>query len=84
MSSEPRILDTLYVNDVDADEEEKSKINSGFSKFLGLLQNTSGFLRKLSLAATEGDKVELETKVIRRFAKISQSRRRPLLGPSSG
>ena len=26
--------------------------------------------------------VELETKVIRRFAKISQSRRRPLLGPS--
>ena len=84
MSSEPRILDTLYVNDVDADEEEKSKINSGFSKFLGLLQNTSGFLRKLSLAATEGDKVELETKVIRRFPKISQSRRRPLLLPSSG
>ena len=26
--------------------------------------------------------VELETKVIRRFPKISQSRRRPLLGPS--
>ena len=84
MSSEPRILDTLYVNDVDADEEEKSKINSGFSKFLGLLQNTSGFLRKLSLAATEGDKVELETKIIRRFPKISQSRRMPLLGPSPG
>ena len=84
MSSEPRILDTLYVNDVDADEEEKSKINSGFSKFLGLLQNTSGFLRKLSLAANEGDKVELETKVIRRFPKISQLRRRPLLGPSPG
>ena len=28
--------------------------------------------------------IELETKVIRRFAMISQSRRRPLLGPSSG
>ena len=28
--------------------------------------------------------IELQTKVIRRFAKISQSRRRPLLGPSPG
>ena len=28
--------------------------------------------------------IELQTKVIRKFAKISQSRRRPLLGPSSG
>ena len=28
--------------------------------------------------------VELETKPTRRFAKISQSRRRPLLGPSPG
>ena len=28
--------------------------------------------------------VELETKVIRMFPKISQSRRRPLLGPSPG
>ena len=28
--------------------------------------------------------LELQTKVIRRFAKISQSRRRPLLGPSPG
>ena len=28
--------------------------------------------------------VELETKGIRRFAKISQLRRRPLLGPSPG
>ena len=49
---------------MDADEEEKSKINSGFSKFLGLLQNTSGFLRKLSLAATEtGDREEEELTV---------------------
>ena len=29
-------------------------------------------------------RVELETKVKRRFAKIRQSRRRPLLGPSPG
>ena len=29
-------------------------------------------------------KVVLETKVIRMFPKISQSRRRPLLGPSPG
>ena len=28
--------------------------------------------------------LELETKVIRRFAKISQSLKRPLLGPSPG
>ena len=28
--------------------------------------------------------VQLETKVIRMFPKISQSRRRPLLGPSPG
>ena len=28
--------------------------------------------------------VELETKVIRGYLKISQSRRRPLLGPSPG
>ena len=28
--------------------------------------------------------VELETKAKRRYAKISQSRRRPLLGPSPG
>ena len=27
------------------------------------------------------DEVQLETKVIRMFPKISQSRRRPLLGP---
>ena len=38
-----------------------------------------------SLAAkTEAAQVELETKVIRRFPKISQSRRGPLLGPSPG
>ena len=38
-----------------------------------------------SLAAkTEAAQVELETKAIRRFPKISQSRRRPLLGPSPG
>ena len=34
------------------------------------------------LPAFLGYKVELETKIKRRFAKISQSRRRPLLGPS--
>ena len=28
--------------------------------------------------------VELETEAMRRFAEISQSRRRPLLGPSPG
>ena len=38
-----------------------------------------------SLAAkTEAAQVELETKPIRRFVKLSQSRRRPLLGPSPG
>ena len=34
-----------------------------------------------SLVMTDDLQVELETKVKRRFAKISQSRRRPLLGP---
>ena len=38
----------------------------------------------LQSAAVLGHKVELETKVIKRFPKISQSRRRPLLGPSPG
>ena len=32
----------------------------------------------------EGEGIQLETKVIRMFPKISQSRRRPLLGPSPG
>ena len=32
----------------------------------------------------EAGTVELETKDIRRFAEISQSQRRPLLGPSPG
>ena len=31
-----------------------------------------------------GTVVELGTKVMRRFPKIAQSRRRPLLGPSPG
>ena len=35
-------------------------------------------------AAVRAPVVELETKAMRRFPKISQSRRRPLLGPSSG
>ena len=36
------------------------------------------------VANMHGNEVELETKVIRMFPKISQSRRRPLLGPSPG
>ena len=36
----------------------------------------------LQSAAVLGHKVELETKANRRFVKISQTRRRPLLGPS--
>ena len=32
----------------------------------------------------DGSRLELQTKVKQRFAKISQSRRRPLLGPSPG
>ena len=39
-------------------------------------------IQVISLVCTEP--VELETKVKRRFAKISQSQRRPLLGPSAG
>ena len=35
-------------------------------------------------AENGGDEVVLETKVIQMFPKISQSRRRPLLGPSPG
>ena len=35
-------------------------------------------------AAAEGLDMELETKAMRRFSKISQSRRRTLLGPSPG
>ena len=35
-------------------------------------------------ASAEATAVQLETKVIRMFPKISQSRRRPLLGPSPG
>ena len=33
---------------------------------------------------TDWFRVELEMKAMRRFVKISQSGRRPLLGPSSG
>ena len=35
-------------------------------------------------AAAEGLDMELETKAMRRFSKISQSQRRTLLGPSPG
>ena len=35
-------------------------------------------------AAAEGLDMELETRAMRRFSKISQSQRRTLLGPSPG
>ena len=42
-------------------------------------------LQRPEVAQSAGElPLELETKVIQRFPKISQSRRRPLQGPSSG
>ena len=45
---------------------------------VGALGEQHQLLRGLALVSV----IELETKVMRRFLKILQSRRRPLLGPS--
>ena len=47
-------------------------------------QEISVRTKKVTICSGSGTLIELETKVKRRFAKILQSLRRPLLGPSPG
>ena len=83
---------TAYLGQTSINKQFVCPIVPNIVKSFGFVA-TSNYCRQCSEATVGGvvsvfpapaPALELQTKVIRRHAKISQSRRRPLLGPSPG